>query len=230
MFHNSSEIIGVSSAAQKIFARNSKRHVIDNNGIVYLQEDRADRLYIVLSGYVRLSYIMEDGTDILYNIISPGRSFGELGVFENSCYQDTASVVGQVSVLSIRSELFHSEEPGTSEMRAVLGTLVAKRYQDYLELSRCLYRNSLSVRLAMCLVKLIKNLGREVSIGGRLYPYLGEVVTQRDLGAMARGTRGNVNRLLKKWEKHGLVALQDRKIIIRNLSQLEFVASGVGEQ
>ena len=55
---------------------------------------------------------------------------------------------------------------------------------------------------------------------------LGPVVSQRDLGAMARGTRENVNKIMKTWEKAGLIAQEDRHILILDRDALDDIARG----
>lgn len=229
MIHWLPEHSELASKVKEVFLKSSVRQVFSNNGIIYLQEDPADTFYIVLSGYVRLSYLMEDGTAILYAIVPPGQSFGELGVFDRSVYTDTASAIGSVSVLAVRSEVFHSAASHGSELRSALSALIVDRYKTYIDVTKCLYFGSLSARLAMSLLRLVKSLGQKTEIKGRTCHYLGTMVTQSDLGAMARGTRGNVNRVLKKWERDGLILIQDRKIILLDPDELEMVALKGGE-
>lgn len=214
---------------REAFLSNSTRHVFQRNGVIYLQEDKADRFYVVLSGYVRLSYIMEDGTAILYAIVPPGQSFGELGVYDRSVYTDTASAIGTVSVLSVRAEAFHASGPLAEDMSSALCALIVERYKAYIDVTKSLHLNTLSARLAMSLMRLVRTLGQTIEIDGKLYPYLGPMVTQSDLGAMARGTRGNVNRVLNRWVDAGLIAIQDRKIILLDQDELEFTALSVGD-
>jgi CRP-like cAMP-binding protein len=40
-------------------------------------------------------------------------------------------------------------------------------------------------------------------------------LSQKELGEMAGGTRENVNRCLRDWERQGIVELKDRWTIIR---------------
>jgi len=219
----------LASKVKEAFLKYSIRHVYPKNGVIYLQEDDADKFYIVLSGHVRLSYIMEDGTAILYAIVPPGQSFGELGVFDRSVYTDTASAIGPVSVLAVRAEVFHSNVAHNEDLRSALSSLIVERYKTYIDVTKSLYLSTLSARLAMSLLRLVKSLGQTIDLDGKGYPYLGSVVTQSDLGAMARGTRGNVNRVLKKWERDGLILVKDRKIILLDPDELELVALRGGE-
>jgi CRP-like cAMP-binding protein len=72
---------------------------------------------------------------------------------------------------------------------------------------------------------LVGDVGETVEYEGRNISCLGSVVTQCDLGAMARGTRGNVNRALKSWEKRGWIAMQGRSILLLNREKLENLSS-----
>ena len=220
MLHWFPENEKLAAKVKEIFLQYSTRQVIHNNGVLYLQEDKAEKFYIVMSGYVRLSYFMEDGSSILYAIVPPGQSFGELGVFDRSVYTDTATAIGSVCVLAVRADVFHINTPYQSELKAALSALLAERYKTYIDVTKCLYLGNLSARLAMSLLRLVKSLGQNMVIEGRTYQYLGPMVTQSDLGAMARGSRGNVNRLLKKWAEDGLILIQDRKIILLDRKEL----------
>lgn len=200
---------------------NARRNVLPDGGVIYLQEDPADVFYIVVSGYVRLSYLLEDGTSILYAIVPPGNSFGELGVLDGSVYQDTASAIGPVSYLTLRADLFHGGGSDCAKLMSALNELVVDRYKTYIDATKVLYLSSLTSRLALSILRLAKMMDQKVEFEGKTYEYLGPMVTQSDLGSMARGTRGNVNKILKKWQQSGLITVSDRKIILIKPDQLE---------
>ncbi|MEI2384495.1 Crp/Fnr family transcriptional regulator [Breoghania sp. JC706] len=228
MLHWLPDYDDLTADVKSAIVKSSYKTVYNKNSVIYLQEDTADKFYIVLSGYVRLSYIMEDGTAILYAIVPPGESFGELGVFDRSLYTDTASTIGTVSVLVVNADVFHTRDSCGQEIRAALSDLIATRYRTYIDVTKSLYLTSLSARLALSLLRLTTSLGHTMEYKGRVVPYLGTMVTQSDLGAMARGTRGNVNRVLKSWERDGLIVAQDRKIIILDPEGLEMQTMNAG--
>lgn len=229
MIHFPLNSVTLSSRCKDLILRHAKVTTFSDNRIIYLQEDLADRFYIVMSGYVRLSYILENGTAILYGIVPPGQSFGELSVFDNSAHTDTASAVGSVSLLSVRADFIHAECARNEEMRTLLSGLVASRYRSYIDTTKGLYLNNLSARLAMALLRLAYSFQQATMVGEQKCLYLGPIVTQTDLGAMARGTRGNVNRLLKRWERDHLILLRDRQIILLDPEGLELLTQGSGD-
>jgi hypothetical protein len=86
--------------------------------------------------------------------------------------------------------------PEALEMRHAISRMVARRYRDHVEFTRALYLPNLALRLSHTLLRLMDQLGNEINYRGQLVGCLGPVVTQRDLGSMARGTRENVNKAL----------------------------------
>ncbi len=207
--------------AKSVLRCNSSFYVYKNNGIIYFQEDEVASLYIVLSGYVRLSYLIENGTVILYEVVPPRQSFGELGVFNGDYYLDTATAVGEVKVMAIHSRVFNMQNEFKSGFQNALRNLISRRCRVYAEITKNLHLNTLSARLAQSILRLAKSMNNKMEYNGRKVRYLGGMVTQSDLGSMARGTRGNVNRILKLWKREGWIAICNRRIIILKPLELE---------
>ncbi|EEA96820.1 Crp/Fnr family transcriptional regulator [Pseudovibrio sp. JE062] len=198
------------------------RQTYSNGENIYLQEDEAEFLYIIESGHVRLSHLREDGSTFLYAIITAGQSFGELGVFQRSVHADTACALGDVVVHKIRRSAFHVINEQSAEICRALAVVVAKHYRSYIESTRCLSLPSLSARLAHALLSLLESIGTPAGSDPRDKSVIsGAIVTQSDLGAMARGTRSNINRRLKEWERAGIIKIQDRSITVLNRTMLE---------
>jgi CRP-like cAMP-binding protein len=80
---------------------------------------------------------------------------------------------------------------------------------------------TLQGRVAQALLGLADGLGTEAIHCGRKVPSVGPVVSQSDLGLMARGARNSVNRILKIWERAGWLAIKDRSILIVNRAAIE---------
>lgn len=218
------EFANISEGARQSLAQSLGRRTCGPNEFIYLQDDEADYLYFIRSGHVRLSYLLEDGSPILFGILPPGESFGEVGVFEGGTHCDMATAVGHVVIASIPARTFRTLAQRYPELEAALGRVVARRYRAYVGLTRSLGLRTLHARLSQTLLRLADGLRTRTMYHGREVPFIGAFVTQTDLGLMARGARGNVNRAIKAWERAGWLATQDRCILILNRSQLETVA------
>ncbi len=219
-----SPIFGTLSSSSRALLSKAVHHTrVQHQGVVYFQDDDAEHLYCIISGHVRLTYIMDDGSTVLHDILAPGNFFGELGVFDRSVHADTATAAGDVVLATIAMRVFHSSDDRHADIRHALSTLIATRYRSYIEVTRNLSLGSLSARLSQALLRLADSLG-EPDAGDSDCTVIGSVVTQSDLGAMARGTRGNVNRCLKSWEQSGWISVQNRRIYIRDRNALEMLA------
>lgn len=216
-----SEFAQLSAEAKAALGAAFVRRNYRENDFIYLQDDDAEHLYFIRSGYVRLSYLMEDGSAILHGILPPGETFGELGIFEGGTHCDMATAVGHVIVASVPIQVFRQLEARHPEIGAAVGRAVARRYRSYLALTRMLSLKTLAARLAQALLRLADGLGTKTRYKEREYPCIGSMVTQTDLGLMARGARGNVNRALKSWERSGWIAIQDRSIVILDRARLD---------
>jgi CRP/FNR family cyclic AMP-dependent transcriptional regulator len=214
MFTPHSEFSTISSDAQNALSESLSRTNYGNNEVVYLQDDEANYLYFVASGYVRLSYLMEDGSAILYAILPPGESFGELGIFDGGLQCDMAMGVGPTVVARIPAQRFDALRARHPDINDALARSVARRYRSYIELTRIMSLKTLPARVAQALLRLVDMLKTCTRYDDRDLPCLGPMVTQADLGLMARGARGNVNRALKDWERAGWIAIRDRSIIV----------------
>ncbi len=164
---------------------------------------------------------MEDGSAILYAILPAGESFGELGVFDGGKQVDMATALGMTVVAGVSTRVFRALSARYPELNGALAGLVARRYRSYIDLTRNLSLKTLPARVAQALLRLADGLGTTAQHGGREVPIVGSVVTQSDLGLMARGARGNVNRALKTWERLGWIVIRDRAILVVNRSRLE---------
>jgi CRP/FNR family transcriptional regulator, cyclic AMP receptor protein len=214
VFHAGSDFYPVALEAREALARLSKIRVYRANEFVYLQDDDADFLHFVRSGHIRMSCLMDDGSAVLFGFLGPGETFGELGVLEGGVHVDMATAVGSASVASVSASAFHNLAQRYPALEIALGRTVARRYRAYIEISRSLRLKTLSARLAQAILRLADGLGTVYVYKGKKVPGIGAFVTQADLGLMARGARGNVNRRMKSWERDGLIALQDRCLLI----------------
>lgn len=198
------------------------------NTVLYYQDDPTDYFYVLVSGHVRLSYINENGMVILLNIVPPGMSFGEVGAIDGSIHADSSYSSGSADVIRIDTKCMATDCAEASQLKRAVSAIVSERFRSHMDLTRSLYLPSLALRLSHVLLRMIDMLGNKVRFDGQLVECLGPIVTQQDLGSMARGTRENVNKTLRGWVKQGFIAIEDRHILIVDRAALEELAFDMG--
>lgn len=200
---------------------------VQPGNVVYYQDDPTTQMFVLVKGHVRLTYINENGMVILLSVVPPGQSFGEVGAADRSAHCDTAFASGPVQLISIDTACLRSAESPATALNAALAAQVSRRHRSHMDLTRALYMPSLALRLSHILLRMIDLLGNKIRYQGRLVDCLGPVVTQQDLGSMARGTRENVNKTLRGWERQGLIALEDRHILILDNMAISDIAANI---
>jgi CRP/FNR family transcriptional regulator, cyclic AMP receptor protein len=216
--------LGISPDSAERIARVSEVAVYGPNSVIYFQEDETECLYLLLSGYVRQTYINENGVVTLTAMVPRGRSFGEAGLLDGGPHLDTAFTVGATDVVRITRGSLRQVMDTHAELRDALAAMVSRRYREYMAMTRALYLPSLSLRLAHVLLHVADVLGNQIRYRGVMIDCIGPIITQQDLGSMARGTRENVNKTLRGWERSGIIALEDRHILLTNRPLLVDIA------
>lgn len=217
-------MLGLSPATAAALAARAVRHQLPGNAVVYYQDDPTTHIYLLVKGYIRLSYISENGIVTLLSMATPGQSFGESGSLENLPHCDTAFTVGATEVVTLDCTSLRDGSEMASELERSMARIFARRWRSHVDFTRALYLPNLNLRLSHALLRLLDDMGNKIKFKGQMVGCLGPVITQRDLGSMARGTRENVNKTLRAWENDGIIALEDRHILILDREALENIS------
>lgn len=218
------EILGVSSATGALLAGRAVRQQLSGNAVVYYQDDPTTHLYLLVKGYIRLSYISENGIVTLLSMATPGQSFGESGCLESLPHCDTAFTVGATEIITLDCSTLRDGSETALELERCMARIMARRWRSHVDFTRALYLPNLNLRLSHALLRLLDDVGNKIKFRGQMVGCLGPVITQRDLGSMARGTRENVNKTLRGWEEDGIIALEDRHILVLDRDALENIS------
>lgn len=184
--------------------------------IIYSHDDPTSHLHIVVSEFVKISYLLADGSIVLHDVLPPGGTFGGLSLHAQMNFSDIATTIGPTIVMSIPLSVLSDHCRRCPSLEAAIGRAIVARYRDYLRAVHDLSLQNLQARLARSLIRLADRLNMKTRHLGREVQIIESMVTQSDLGLMARGSRGNVNRTLQLWQRSGWILLRDRTILILN--------------
>lgn len=186
---------------------------------VFLAGDPADRLYIVVSGTVRINILSPEGREILLNVMRPNDIFGEIALLDNRTR--TASVVALTDChfLSLARGPFLDLLNGNASLMAAIYIVLVDRIRYMGRLLENFAFRPVEGRIPFVLGLLADRHGHRR--GGELEIDL--KISQSDLGALAHATRQTVNRELKRLERLGLIRLDGRKLVILDREGLDKV-------
>lgn len=73
---------------------------------LFLQDEGAERFFLLLDGWVKLYHLGEDGTEAIVSIVAAGETFAEAASFANAIYPVCASAVAPSRVLLLTMRAF----------------------------------------------------------------------------------------------------------------------------
>lgn len=196
-------------------ARASKRH-FGRGESLFSEGDRCHGLFVVATGKIRIFKLSASGREQVLAMEGPGSSFAELPVFDGGVYPASASAVIDTEVLFISRQDFQNycrEHPDVAlKVLAVVGSRLRRLVAIIEDLSFATVRQ----RLISMLLRLAQG-GIHTKQGIRLEL----TATHQDLAAELGTVRELVSRNLSRLQAEGLLEVEGRTIIVKDLPGLK---------
>jgi len=78
----------------------------ERGATIFMQGERANAIYIVAEGWVKLYRIAPNGTEAVVSVFTNGHSFGEAVAFRHDIYPVSAEAVTECSLIRIEADAF----------------------------------------------------------------------------------------------------------------------------
>ena len=207
---------GMTAEQIEPLARVSATRRLVRGGYVWHAGDRADELYVVLSGEVKDRIVDMDGNEVIHFVHGPGMTLGEPGFFARERYRvlDSVAMTPAALIRLARGDLWpFLQRHGVVKDRILEALASDLRFQGNL-LTSVLTR-PLAQRLVLCLLELIDS-SPERQSGRAVTPK----ITQSTLAAMIGVSRENVNRALAALALDGSIRLEGGRYVLVDEARL----------
>ena len=184
--------------------------------LIFARGTAGRSMMAVLSGGVRISTTSPNGREVVLAIINPGEVFGEMALLDGGERTADAIALSDCGLLVIDQRDFIPFLESRTDLCIRFLRLLSQRLRRTDELVEMALFERLETRLAKALVQLASS-GDGCQAGP---PFLLRV-SQQELSDMVGAARENVNKLLRTWQRAGLLELGKRRIVIRDLDALE---------
>lgn len=194
-------------------ARRAVAKRLPDGARLFARGDPPDGLYGLLSGAVRISSLGPDGREVLVTVLEPGQWFGEISLFDGLPRTHDAHAKGDTVLLLLPRREFqelldrrpalypHFTRQLCARLRRVFTALEDWAFLDVAShLARRLLEMSDTAAVAA------------PEADGALSVRL----SQEELARLLGSTRESVGKVLKGWERQGLVELAYGRVVIRN--------------
>jgi CRP/FNR family transcriptional regulator, nitrogen oxide reductase regulator len=201
-------------------ARAAQACQVEGGQFFFRQGTRADVVYILQRGRVKLTQSTPEGLQVLLRFIGPGELFGPTAAFEGQVYPVSAEAVRWCRALCWKGRAL----AGLMEAypRLALNALreVVTRLQDLRERYRELATERVERRVAHALIRLARQAGWQTEDG----LLIDMPLSRQDLAELTGTTLYTVSRILSGWERGGLIGTGRQRVMILQPDGLRAVA------
>jgi CRP/FNR family transcriptional regulator/CRP/FNR family cyclic AMP-dependent transcriptional regulator len=178
--------------------------------ILFHKDDPGTSLFVVKAGRIKISVFSAEGKEAVFTVHGPGDVFGELALLDGAPRSATATAIEPSRLLTLDRTAFVAflrEQPDASLI--LLGDLAARVRRLSSQVEDLMFLD-IPGRLARTLLRLGEQYGRRTARGVEIDLQ----ITQTELGGMVGATRVSVNRLLHWFAERGLIAMDERRIVL----------------
>lgn len=186
--------------------------------MIYFQDEDQNSFCFVRKGRVRAFFNSDDGQEMTLEGIGDGRIFGENTLLSKSGRLNSMQAVSDVELISCTLEELLPVLHEYPELMKIVFELMAETISN---LSRQVLRLSFMnapARIADYLLQVSEDPDPSLNICGGVLPY-----THTDLALSVNLTRSTVSRILREFERKGLIESGYGKIRILNPDGLKLV-------
>ena len=183
---------------------------------VFQEGEPGDRLYIVLSGMVKIGRATTDGRESLLTILGPSDVFGELSVFDPGPRTSTVTALTDVDTVSMSRGVMQewiTTEPFIAEQLLRVLARRLRRTNDYLT---DMIFVDVPGRVAKQLLLLAQRFGTSTPEGLMVEHEL----TQGELAQLVGAARESVNKALVDFERRQWIRATGRTVLITDPERL----------
>jgi CRP/FNR family transcriptional regulator len=184
---------------------------------LFSEGDPCHGLFVVAMGRIRIFKLSPSGREQVLAVEGPGSSFAELPVFDGGVYPASASALEDAEVLFISREDFQNYCCEHPEVALKVLAVVGSRLRRLVAIIEDLSFTTVRQRLISLLLRLAQEGGDATKQGLRVEL----TATHQDLAAELGTVRELVSRNLSRLQAEGLLEVDGRTIIVRDLPALK---------
>jgi len=185
--------------------------------VLFMEGDPGEAFYFVQSGKVKIYKTALDGREHIFTIINEGGVFAEVTLFNSTSYPASAEVIEDSEIGMIKnSDLENLIKQNADIALQIIKIFSKKLFQSQQKVKELALGDTYG-RTALTILKLAREQGIETAEGVQLKLDL----SRQDLANMIGTARETVSRALSQFKKDGLIDIKGKKMIIKDIEQLE---------
>jgi CRP/FNR family cyclic AMP-dependent transcriptional regulator len=183
---------------------------------LFSEGDIGDKLYIIISGKMKLTRAAPDGRENLQSVHGPGEMFGELSLFDPVPRTATATAVTDAELAGLTHDDVRKWLSTRPEVAMHLLAALAQRLRRINDVKADLVFTDVPGRVAKALLDLAERFGVPNSEGIQVNHDL----TQEELAQLVGASRETVNKALADFAARGWIQLAAKSVLVTDADRL----------
>lgn len=188
--------------------------------IVYSPLDRADSVFLVVAGRVRLLSVTAEGKEAVLALIEPGELFGELALVASGSREEHAESAGRSTVASLSRASLEDLMNRNGRLALGIWKFIGWQRQRIERRLRSLLFRTTRERVLFLLADLLEHYGRRDGGAAELAIRL----SHQEIANLIGATRESVTLALGDLQNEGLVQLGRQRIRVTSMTRLRDLA------
>jgi CRP/FNR family cyclic AMP-dependent transcriptional regulator len=189
---------------------------LDRGERLFAEGTEGDKLYIIITGKIKLTKAAPDGRENLLSVHGPGEMFGELSLFDPVPRTASATAVTDAELAGLAHDDVRAWLSTRPEVAMHLLQALAQRLRRINEVKADLVFTDVPGRVAKALLDLAERFGVPNSEGIQVNHDL----TQEELAQLVGASRETVNKALADFAARGWVQLAAKSVLVVDTDRL----------
>jgi CRP-like cAMP-binding protein len=185
------------------------------------------QLYVVGTGRLKVITTSEAGDDLMFCVAGPGEVIGEISLLVDRPRTATVAALEKTQLITIDRRDFHVLLQRRPDVSVELLRILARRVARVSEFLEDTHFQNLAVRLARKLTDFASLHGRVLPVRAGNEILIDLKLSQEEWGDLVGATRESINKQFHIWSGEGVIALNQGRIVIRELEELKKLADCV---
>jgi CRP-like cAMP-binding protein len=196
----------------------------DKDEIIFRQGDDSHEMYVVLEGKVRIFRTTPAGDETSISIFSDNNLIGEFAAIDDRSRSATAKAILPSALLTMTRDRFLYHVQSIPNLAIALIKILADKLRWTTIYAETIAQYDAAGRLLHILLLYNDQFGETLEPGKKYELDLS--LNQTDLASLVGARREWVNRLLRDWQKRGLIEYNAGKIILLDLPRIKAERDG----
>jgi CRP/FNR family transcriptional regulator, cyclic AMP receptor protein len=190
---------------------------LPKNSFIYLNDEPSANVYFLKEGRVKVASMADDGREIIKAILYPGEMFGELSLVGQGIHTDFAVALDDVVICSVPATAVSNMMMMMPALGLAINASIGNKLLKLERRLESLVFKDVRTRIIEFLVTMAEEHGEEIPTGVAVKHNL----THQDIANLTATSRQTVTTLLNELKEQGIIDMERKRILIKNLKALQ---------